>query len=367
MHPTPTPTTRSTCSSSAPARPASPPPTTCAAAACGSSSWTPRRELGHSWRSRWDSLRLFTPAQYDGLPGCRSRRRPTRTPPRTRSPTTWRRTPRGSSCRSCWAAAVRRLRAGRRPVRAAHLPGRAHRAPGRRRHRPVPDPGRPRPGRPARPGRGPAAQLGVPQPHRGPGRAGGRGRRRQLRAPDRPRARHHGHHQVTLAVGTESIELPQRLLGRDLFWWLTEVGVITKTADSRLARRMRARRATWSSAPRWRSSTRPASPSAPASPRRRRHGVQFDDGDPVRARRGRLGDRVPARTTPGSTCRASSPTATSSTAAAAPPVPGAVLHRPAVAAHPRLRTPRLRPGHDAAFVADHVASALAHHQKEQLA
>jgi putative flavoprotein involved in K+ transport len=26
-------------------------------------------EMAHSWRSRWDSLRLFTPAQYDGLPG----------------------------------------------------------------------------------------------------------------------------------------------------------------------------------------------------------------------------------------------------------------------------------------------------------
>jgi putative flavoprotein involved in K+ transport len=26
-------------------------------------------ELGHSWRTRWDSLRLFTPAEYDGLPG----------------------------------------------------------------------------------------------------------------------------------------------------------------------------------------------------------------------------------------------------------------------------------------------------------
>jgi putative flavoprotein involved in K+ transport len=25
-------------------------------------------EIGHSWRSRWDSLRLFTPAQYDALP-----------------------------------------------------------------------------------------------------------------------------------------------------------------------------------------------------------------------------------------------------------------------------------------------------------
>jgi putative flavoprotein involved in K+ transport len=26
-------------------------------------------ELGHSWRTRWDSLRLFSPAQYDALPG----------------------------------------------------------------------------------------------------------------------------------------------------------------------------------------------------------------------------------------------------------------------------------------------------------
>src|SRR4051812_39308865 len=25
--------------------------------------------VGHSWRTRWDSLRLFTPAQYDSLPG----------------------------------------------------------------------------------------------------------------------------------------------------------------------------------------------------------------------------------------------------------------------------------------------------------
>src|SRR5438067_4360483 len=27
--------------------------------------------VGDSWRTRWDSLRLFTPARYDGLPGWR--------------------------------------------------------------------------------------------------------------------------------------------------------------------------------------------------------------------------------------------------------------------------------------------------------
>jgi putative flavoprotein involved in K+ transport len=26
-------------------------------------------EVGHVWRSRWESLKLFTPAQYDALPG----------------------------------------------------------------------------------------------------------------------------------------------------------------------------------------------------------------------------------------------------------------------------------------------------------
>jgi putative flavoprotein involved in K+ transport len=26
-------------------------------------------EVGHTWRSRWDTLKLFTPAQYDALPG----------------------------------------------------------------------------------------------------------------------------------------------------------------------------------------------------------------------------------------------------------------------------------------------------------
>src|SRR5205809_64340 len=27
--------------------------------------------VGDAWRTRWDSLRLFTPAAYDGLPGMR--------------------------------------------------------------------------------------------------------------------------------------------------------------------------------------------------------------------------------------------------------------------------------------------------------
>ncbi len=49
------------------------------------------------------------------------------------------------------------------------------------------------------------------------------------------------HHAVTLAVGATPPQLPQRILGRDLFWWLTKLGVLDKTADSALAKRMRAR------------------------------------------------------------------------------------------------------------------------------
>jgi putative flavoprotein involved in K+ transport len=48
-------------------------------------------------------------------------------------------------------------------------------------------------------------------------------------------------HEVTLAVGTEAMQLPQRMLGRDLFWWLVKTRLLDRTADSRAARRMRAR------------------------------------------------------------------------------------------------------------------------------
>jgi putative flavoprotein involved in K+ transport len=48
-------------------------------------------------------------------------------------------------------------------------------------------------------------------------------------------------HRVHLAVGSRQTPLPQRLLGRDLFWWLTKTGVIKKTVDSRIGRRARSR------------------------------------------------------------------------------------------------------------------------------
>ena len=50
-------------------------------------------QLGHSWRARWDSLQLFTPAQYDALPGMAFPARPTPTRARIRWPTSCATTP----------------------------------------------------------------------------------------------------------------------------------------------------------------------------------------------------------------------------------------------------------------------------------
>jgi putative flavoprotein involved in K+ transport len=48
-------------------------------------------------------------------------------------------------------------------------------------------------------------------------------------------------HHVHLAVGSRQTPLPQRFLGRDLFWWLTKTRLIDKPVESRLGRRMRER------------------------------------------------------------------------------------------------------------------------------
>ena len=46
-------------------------------------------------------------------------------------------------------------------------------------------------------------------------------------------------HEVHLAVGSRQMPLPQTILGRDLFWWLGKLGLLEKTAESRLGRRLR--------------------------------------------------------------------------------------------------------------------------------
>jgi putative flavoprotein involved in K+ transport len=55
---------------------------------------------------------------------------------------------------------------------------------------------------------------------------------------------------VHLAVGSRQLPLPQRLLGRDLFWWLTKSRVLNTTVESRLGRRLRHRDTLIGSSPR---------------------------------------------------------------------------------------------------------------------
>ena len=57
-------------------------------------------------------------------------------------------------------------------------------------------------------------------------------------------------HKVQLAVGSRQTPLPQRVLGRDLFWWLTKLGLLEKTVDSRIGRRARGRDTLIGSSPR---------------------------------------------------------------------------------------------------------------------
>jgi len=57
-------------------------------------------------------------------------------------------------------------------------------------------------------------------------------------------------HEVKLAIGSRQTPLPQRLLGRDLFWWLTKLGLLEKTVDSRIGRRARHRDTLIGSSPR---------------------------------------------------------------------------------------------------------------------
>jgi putative flavoprotein involved in K+ transport len=59
-----------------------------------------------------------------------------------------------------------------------------------------------------------------------------------------------GTHRVHLSVGSRQMPLPQKLLGRDLFWWLTKFGLLQKTLESRLGKRMRDRDTLIGSSPR---------------------------------------------------------------------------------------------------------------------
>jgi putative flavoprotein involved in K+ transport len=68
--------------------------------------------------------------------------------------------------------------------------------------------------------------------------------------------------EVHLSIGSRQTPLPQRILGRDLFWYLEGTGLIRKTTESRIGRRMSGRDTLIGSTPRR---------------LRRRHGVELHD------------------------------------------------------------------------------------------
>ena len=194
-------------------------------------------EVGHVWRSRWDSLRLFTPAEYDALPGMPF-------------PASCRHVPDQGRRGGLPARLRRRVRAAGPPQHPRHP---AHQD---RRHVPRGQLDRPHHGWAVVIATGPFQTPVVPTLARhlaadvvqlhsadyrnpdqlpdGPVLVVGAGNSGLQIAAELAATR-----PVTVAVGTRPPMLPQRFLGRDLFWWLTRLGLITKTADSRLARRLR--------------------------------------------------------------------------------------------------------------------------------
>jgi putative flavoprotein involved in K+ transport len=194
-------------------------------------------EVGHVWRDRWDSLRLFTPSEYDGLPGMAFPapagtyptkdevadylrgyaaefelpvRPDTRVTRLTKAGDTFVvHTSTGTLTARQVVIATGPFQTPVIPTLARHLAAdvvQVHSA-GYRNPDQLPD--------------GPVLVVG----------AGNSGLQIACElAASRP---------VTVAVGTRPPVLPQRFLGHDLFWWLTRLGIMTRTADSRLARRLR--------------------------------------------------------------------------------------------------------------------------------
>jgi putative flavoprotein involved in K+ transport len=89
-------------------------------------------------------------------------------------------------------------------------------------------------------------------------------------------------HKVMLSVGSKQKPLPQRVAGRDLFWWLTNTGLIHKTVESRLAQRLKDRDTLIGSSPR-ELKKRYAVELKPRATEVAGHIVRFEDGSTLEA------------------------------------------------------------------------------------
>ena len=197
-------------------------------------------EIGHTWRSRWDSLTLFTPAQYDSLPAM-----PFPGPPDTypgkdavaaylqayaakfdlpvrlnARVTDLARTQEGFEVRTdSDVLRARRVVVATGPFQVPFVPPAARRLDGSvtqlhtaeyRNSDALPD--------------GPVLVVG--------GGNSGFQIAEELANAGR---------QVDLSIATKLPGLPQRLAGKDLFWWLTRLGLLRVSVESRPGRRMSSR------------------------------------------------------------------------------------------------------------------------------
>ena len=195
--------------------------------------------IGHAWRARWDSLSLFTPARYSALPGLPFPGDPDDYPSKDAVadylhryavefdlPIQLNTTVTGLSHTGTLFDVettgqhlqARQVIVATGPFQTAIIPSEAAgfgeqvvqlHSSAYRNPRQLPD--------------GPVLVVG--------GGNSGMQIAEEL-ASDRP---------VALSIGTAPAALPQRVLGRDLFWWLTRLGVMRLSAGSRIGRRIRAR------------------------------------------------------------------------------------------------------------------------------
>ena len=196
-------------------------------------------EIGHTWRSRWDSLTLFTPTQHNGLPGVPFPGPPDTYP--TKDPvadylaayatafnlpvrldarvTHLSQTAEGFEIRiQDEVLRARQVVAATGPFQVPFVPPAAKRLDSSvtRLH--------------SAEYRNPRALPSAPVLVVGGGNSG-------FQIAEELAATR----QVALSIASKAPMLPQRLAGKDLFWWLTRLGLMRVTTQSRLGRRLSAR------------------------------------------------------------------------------------------------------------------------------
>jgi putative flavoprotein involved in K+ transport len=196
-------------------------------------------EIGHGWQSRWDSLTLFTPAQHDALPGMAFPGPPDTYPGKDAVAGYLRayaaafdlpvklnarvsdlsRTEEGFEIRTQdEVLRARQVVVATGPFQVPFMPPAAQRLDGQvtQLH-----------------SAGYRNPAGLPA---GPVLVVGGGNSGFQIAEELAATR-----QVDLSIATKAPMLPQRLAGKDLFWWLTRLGLMRVTAGSRLGQRMSSR------------------------------------------------------------------------------------------------------------------------------